>query len=134
MQQAEQSDPVVETTLATGSDGMVDVVMRRETATFRVPVSQATLPATLLSAAGVIESGAASTVAIASGARLPAQVQPEAAADLMQPIAAIARAIEDASIDLDEALEGDEANLLDDMDSESAARLAGRLRPALPVA
>ena len=35
-------------------EGMVDIVMRRETATFRVPVSQATLPVTLFSTEGAL--------------------------------------------------------------------------------
>jgi hypothetical protein len=132
MQRAEHVEPSFETTLATGSDGMVDVVMRRETATFRVPVSQATLPAALLSAESGIEAGVGSAAVVAEVSAAPFEYRPEAAADLGQPIAAIARAIEDESVDVEDGWGHDSPNLLEDAEAEGAARLAGRLRPALP--
>jgi hypothetical protein len=134
VQPAERVEPVVETTLATGGGGMVDVVMRRETAAFRVPVSHATLPAALLSVRGGAESGVCSAPVIAVGAAVPLEARPESPAELVQPIAAIARAIEDASADLEDGLDGDGPDDLEDADAEGAARLAGRLRPALPGA
>jgi hypothetical protein len=135
MQPAEHVEPLFETTLATGSDGMVDVVMRRETATFRVPVSQATLPAALLLAESGVEAGVGSAAVVTEVAAAPLEYRPEAAAaDLVQPIAAIARAIEDESMDAEDGWGHDSPNLLEDAEAEGAARLAGRLRPALPGA
>jgi hypothetical protein len=135
MQPAEHVEPLFETTLATGSDGMVDVVMRRETASFRVPVSQATLPAALLLAESGVEAGVGSAAVVTEVAAAPLEYRPEAAAaDLVQPIAAIARAIEDESMDAEDGWGHDSPNLLEDAEAEGAARLAGRLRPALPGA
>jgi hypothetical protein len=82
---------------------MVDVLVSRETARFRVPVSKATLPVTLF----------------------PAQEDGES------PALAGGAAIETPAADLEDLSFG-EAGPQDETDG--LARLAGRLRPALPGA
>ena len=105
--------PVTE---AAGPDTVVDVVMRRETATFRVPVSQATLPVTLFSTHGNL-----------------AEVLPEPRGDVASsPITAIARAIEPTSDDDEDLFYFNDLGEIDDADADGAANLAGRLRPAVP--
>jgi hypothetical protein len=93
--------------------GMVDIVMRRETATFRVPVSQATLPVTLFG-----ESVAAPEVVADSGVEW-AEVRSLAAPD---PLLATEEELFDVN----------ELGHLDDDDIDGAANIAGRLRPAIP--
>lgn len=107
--------PVTE---AAGPDTMVDVVMRRETATFRVPVSQANLPVTLFSTNGNLAEA------------LPA---PDDDASV-SPISAIAKAIEPSSCDDEDMLQFKDLGGLDDEDADGAANLAGRLRPVVPRA
>jgi hypothetical protein len=95
---------------------MVDVVMRRETATFRVPVSQATLPVTLFPTNGNL-----------------AEALPEPSGDASSsPITAIARAIEQTSDDDEDLFYFNDLGEVDDADADGAADLAGRLRPAVP--
>ncbi len=98
-------------------EGMVDIVMRRETATFRVPVSQATLPVTLFSADGNL-----------------AQALPEFAGETAADpaIAQIAEAIETSADDQQDLFELNDFDGSADDDADGLAALAGRLRPALP--
>ncbi len=100
------------------SDVVVDVVMRRETATFRIPVSQATLPSELMQFGG--QPAGAAAAAAAHAHPLP-------------PIAAIARAIAPPTDDRQEAWPDNALEAFDDADIDGAASLAGRLRPALPA-
>ncbi len=110
--------PVVESTVAAApADGMVDIVMRRETATFRVPVSQATLPVTLFSTDGNL-----------------AEVLPDFAEEGVPApaIAQIAAAIETPADDQQDLFELNDFEAAADEDVDGLAALAGRLRPALP--
>jgi hypothetical protein len=98
---------------------MVDIVMRRETATFRVPVSQATLPVTLFSTEGALAKALApvETVAAVEG-----------------PDRASAEAVEPSLDDQHDPWADKDLTDFDDDDTDGAASLAGRLRPALPRA
>jgi len=101
-----------------GSDVVVDVVMRRETATFRIPVSQATLPSGLMQLGG--QPAGPVTAAAAHAHPMP-------------PIAAIARAIALPTDDSEEAWPDNALEAFEDTDFDGAASLADRLRPALPA-
>lgn len=110
--------PVVESAVAAPpGDGMVDIVMRRETATFRVPVSQATLPVTLFSTDGNLAEA------------LPEFVVETVSAPAISQIAA---AIEASADDQQDLFELNDFEAAADEDSDGLAALAGRLRPALP--
>ncbi len=99
-------------------EGMVDIVMRRETATFRVPVSQATLPVTLFSTHGNL-----------------AEALPEFTSDTLAPaIAHIAAAIETPIEEQQDLFNLNDFDVIADDDADGLAALAGRLRPALPHA
>jgi hypothetical protein len=102
---------------AAPAESMVDIVMRRETATFRVPVSQATLPVTLFSTAGNLAEA------------LP-EITLEAATD--PAIARIAAAIETATEDQQDLFQLNDFDAAVDEEADGLAALAGRLRPALP--
>jgi hypothetical protein len=100
-------------------EGMVDIVMQRETRSFRVPVSQATLPVTLFSTEGALAKAVppVETVAAVEGPdRAPAGALEPSLDDEQDP-----RAAKDLSD-------------FDDEDTDGAASIAGRLRPALPRA
>ena len=100
-------------------EGMVDIVMRRETATFRVPVSQATLPVTLFSTEGALAKA----------------VPPvEAFAAVEGPDRAPAEALEPSLDDQQDPWGAKDLSDFDDEDTDGAASIAGRLRPALPRA
>jgi hypothetical protein len=103
--------------VAPAADGMVDIVMQRETATFRVPVSQATLPVTLFSTDGNL----AEVLAPPLGA---VPEHPHAA-----PSQALIETIADDQQDLFDV--NDFESLAED-DIDGVAQLAGRLRPAFP--
>jgi hypothetical protein len=105
-------------TPAPASEGTVDVMMRRETASFRVPVSAAMLPAALLEASGKLAT---------------AVVAAPLESDLHAPIPEIARALEALTDDLTETPLDSDFHDCGDFDADGAARLAVRLRPALPV-
>jgi hypothetical protein len=96
----------------------IDVVMRRETATFKIPVSQATLPGGLLPPL--------STPAETAAAAPPQSIR---IAD-QTAISEIARALEGAG-DFEE--ETPSENLEWDHDTADAIGMAGRLRPAIPA-
>jgi hypothetical protein len=98
---------------------MVDVVMRRETATFRVPVSQATLPVTLFSTEGAL---AKAVPPVENGAAVEG------------PIGASAGGLEPALDDEQDPWAARDLSDFDDEDTDGAASIAGRLRPALPRA
>ena len=101
-------------------EGTVDVIMRRETATFRIPVSHATLPSALLSDAS---AGAGPDDPVAR----PATAQIE----MIEPIAQIARALEvPAASGTDELLNVDFIEI-EDPDLDDVSHIAGRLRPNL---
>lgn len=97
------------------AEGIVDVTMQRETATFRVPVSQATLPVTLFSTSGSLAQAVSPSLPLAEN---------------MTPGAALVPSFEFAR---DQKELWDLNDLADD-DGDGAASIAGRLRPALPRA
>lgn len=99
-------------------DGMVDIVMRRETATFRVPVSQATLPVTLFSTDGAL-------------AKTVCHEEIDAVIEMPRDIPA---AIEPSADDRQDRWPVKDLSDFDDEDPDGAASIAGRLRPALPRA
>jgi hypothetical protein len=99
------------------AEGMVDILMRRETATFRVPVSQATLPVTLFSTDGNL----AEALPVFTEEAVPAPA-----------IAQIAAAIETPADDQQDLFELNDFETAVDEDTDGLAALAGRLRPALP--
>lgn len=110
--------PVVERIdVGAPAEGMVDIVMRRETATFRVPVSQATLPVTLFSTDGNLAEA------------LPGFAEEAVPAPAIAPIAA---AIETPADDQQDLFELNDFEAAVDEDTDGLAALAGRLRPALP--
>ena len=100
-------------------EGMVDIVMRRETATFRVPVSQATLPVTLFSTEGALAKAVPPVEAIAA---------------VEGPDRAPAEALEPSLDDQQDPWGAKDLSDFDDEDTDGAASIAGRLRPALPRA
>jgi hypothetical protein len=99
------------------AEGMVDIVMRRETATFRVPVSQATLPVTLFSTDGNL-----------------AQTLPEIEGETVSTpvLGAVSEDIETMSDDQKDLFDFNQFYASADDDTDGLAALAGRLRPALP--
>jgi hypothetical protein len=99
------------------AEGMVDIVMRRETASFRVPVSQATLPVTLFSTAGNL----AEALPVFADEAVPTPA-----------IEQIAAAIDTSTDDQQELFELNDFEVAADEDVDGLAALAGRLRPALP--
>ncbi len=101
------------------SDGMVDIVMRRETATFRVPVSQATLPVTLFSTEGALAKALHPVEALAAIERSD---------DAMEA------ALKPSTDDQQDDLAVNDLSDFDDGDADGAASIAVRLRPALPRA
>jgi hypothetical protein len=90
--------------------------MRRETATFRVPVSQATLPVTLFSTNGNL-----------------AEALPEFTSETVPApaIAQIAVALETTADDQQDLFELNDFEARVDEDVDGLAALAGRLRPAV---
>jgi hypothetical protein len=102
---------------APDGQGMVNVVMRRETASFRVPVSQASLPVTLFA-----QSGNLAAVLPAGDERLEA----DHPTDEHQGGAELLPVYQQKVIDFNEL----ESSFDEDLDD--VARIAGRLRPALP--
>ncbi len=123
-------DPIVPAMERSGPpEGMVDVVMRRETATFRVPVSQATLPISLLSGGEDPQVAGISVPPHATGA-LPATTQPQT--ELNEPVSQIARALDAPRENLTEDPLNVDFFEIEDPDLEDVTRLAGRLRPTLP--
>jgi hypothetical protein len=108
---------------------MVDVVMRRETATFRIPVSHATLPISLLSGGEDPQVAAISLPPHAAGA-LPGTTQPQT--ELNEPVSQIARALDAPQENLTEEPLNVDFFEVEDPDLEDVTRLAGRLRPTLP--
>jgi hypothetical protein len=100
-------------------EGMVDIVMQRETRSFRVPVSQATLPVTLFSTEG----------------ELAKHVPPvEAVSATAGPDRAATGAVEWSLEDERGPWQAKDLSGFDDEDTDGAASIAGRLRPALPRA
>ncbi len=93
----------------------VTVVMRRETASFTIPVSHASLPVSLLSAEPVADASE------------PAQPQ-LSASQAARAMAQIAEALNLADLTSEETIDQQSA----DYDGFDAAVMAGRLRPALP--
>jgi hypothetical protein len=101
------------------AEGMVDILMRRETATFRVPVSHATLPVTLFSTEGALAKAVPEVEAIMA---------------IGGPLDVPSVAVEQPTDDLEERWVVNDLGNFDDEDKDGAASLAGRLRPALPRA
>ncbi len=95
----------------------MDVVMSRETATFRVPVSQATLPVTLFSTTGALaeEIRLAEPMAVTAAPQTPT-LSPE---DTLRTIG-------------QDGWNVNELHASGDDDIAGLASIAGRLRPAVP--
>ncbi len=96
----------------------IDVVMRRETATFTIPVSQATLPG------GLLQQIATPAVTVVAASEMPPEIADQTA------ISEIARALEAADFFDDEPMPED---LETDHETADAIGMAGRLRPAIPA-
>lgn len=100
-------------------ESMVDIVMQRETTAFRVPVSQAKLPVTLFSTEGEFF-------------KPDPPVEPVSA--VAGPDRAASAAVEWSLVDQQRPWEARDLRGFDDEDTDGAASIAGRLRPALPRA
>jgi hypothetical protein len=117
--QCQMHSPLESNTAIQTPAGMVDIVMRRETATFRVPVSQATLPVTLFSTEGALAK------AMTPGEIDAASEEPNRASDT---------SAEPSWNDHEDPFGADNHWAFDDQDTDGAASIADRLRPAIPRA
>ncbi len=130
------------------AEPMVDVVMRRETATFRVPVSHATLPETLMAgaAAPVLDVEPATQQAGDVTGALTVQTEdvgsrgmdPAAAAEAPDATVSttVALTVSPTVWELPASDTGDDAEfpaITEDVTLDDVADMAGRLRPARPA-